>query len=151
METSASAGCLDTKPAKVCSACVIRGADVHGALGQLVELRVGVDEQVAHLGKVGGLGIEGVVSLPTGGDDFDEHLAALRLGLRDGVIQALLQGKGLLQRGGGVVHRAGKRAGALRAELGRGDVELLLAAADGFVGGDQLFAGQLLQGLGGKG
>ncbi len=39
---------------------------------------------------------------------------------------------------------AGWLAGALRAELGRGDVELLLAAADGFVGGDQLFAGPLL-------
>ena len=93
------------------------------------------------------LGVEGVVGLAAGGDDGHEHGAALGLGLGDGVVEALLQGEGLLQGGRRVVHRLGERAGALGSELGDGQVEFLAAAADGFVGGDELLVGELLEGL----
>lgn len=46
-----------------------------------------------------------------------------------------------------MIHRLGKRAGALRPELRQGDIELFLTAADGFIRGDQLFLGQLIQGI----
>src|SRR5699024_11023145 len=55
--------------------------------------------------------------------------------------------EGLLQRGGGVVHRTSKGAGALRAELSHGDVQFFLTAADGFIGADQLFMRQRIQRL----
>ena len=123
------------------------GAQAHGALGELIQLFVGVDEQIAHLGKLLGLRIEGIIGLAAGGDDFYQHLAALGRGLWHGIIQALAQVEGLLQGRGGVVHRLGKWAHALWAELGKRDIELLLAAADGLIGRDQLLLGQLVQSL----
>ena len=123
------------------------GAQAHGALGELVQLFIGVDEQIAHLGKLLGLRIEGIIGLAAGRDDFYQHLAALGRGLRHGIIQALAQVEGLLQGRGGVVHCLGKGAHALGTEFGKRDIELLLAAADGLIGRDQLLLGQLVQGL----
>ena len=123
------------------------GAQAHGALGELIQLLIGVDEQIAHLGKLLGLRIEGVIGLAARGDDFYQHLAALGRGLRHGIIQALAQVEGLLQGRGGVVHCLGKGAHALWTEFGKRDIELLLAAADGLIGRDQLLLGQLVQGF----
>ena len=118
------------------------GAHVHAAAREFVQFGIGVDQQIAHGGEIRGLGIQGIIGLATRGDDLDEHLAALGLGFWRGVVKPALHSKGLLQGGGGVVHRAGERTRALGAELGGGDVELLLAAANGLIGRDQLLARQ---------
>ena len=123
------------------------GAQAHGALGELVQLFIGMDEQISHLGKLFGLRIQGVIGLAAGGDDFYQHLAALGRGLRHGIIQALAQVEGLLQGRGGMVHGLGKGAHALGAELGERDIKLLFAAADGLIGRDQLLLSQLVQSL----
>ena len=46
-----------------------------------------------------------------------------------------------------MVHRAGETAGALRTELRLGDLQFLLAAADGFISGCQFLLSQGFQGL----
>ena len=116
-----------------------------GLLRELVEFRAGVDQQVAQLVELGGLLVQRLLGQPAGGDDVDQHRALLRLGLRDGVVELLLRLVRALQGAAGVVHRPGERAGALRAELGDGDVELLAGVAHRLVRGDDGFLGAGLQ------
>ena len=59
-------------------------------------------------------------------------------------------GKRALQGAGGLVHGGGERADALGAEFGGGQFQLLLALRDGFVGGHERVARDLLQGRGGQ-
>ena len=72
-------------------------AQVHRAAGKFIQLGAGIDEQVTHVREVRCLLVQCIVGLTAGGDDLNEHLAALSGGLRQVVVELLLQLEGLLQ------------------------------------------------------
>ena len=119
--------------------------DVHGAREDLLHLFGRAHEHAAHLVELGGLVAQRLLRAAGRGDDVHQHRALFGFGFRDGVVKLLVRCKRALQGGGGLVHRGGERAHAVRAELGGGKLELLLALGDGLVGGDQRVARDLLQ------
>ncbi|BDC73147.1 hypothetical protein KAREA_30620 [Prescottella equi] len=105
----------------------------HHGLGEGVESGGGVEQQVAHRIEFGDTGIELAVGALAGRDEFDQHLPLLLGRLGDVVVEALTDRERRRERRLGPVVRGGERRGRVRPELADGQVQFLLAGANGVV------------------
>ena len=126
------------------------GAQVDGSLHQVVEGVGGVEQLRAHFAVAGDFGVEAVVCGAAGGDDLQQHGAAFGLGQGRAVVDALAQFEGAVEGALRVHQCRGQVADAGVAEFGAGQVEFGGGQADGLVGGDEFFAGEGVQGVGGQ-